>query len=292
MARIALDEGLWDEDFVRERTEGWDAWRTSLAPYGADTVAAITGVDAPELRQAARLFARPQRGNSCLLWGMGITQHTRGVANVRALVNLALVTGQIGKPGSGLAPLRGQNNVQGCSDVGVLPDQLPGYQGLGDEARAKFGEAWSVELPAAPGLKLTEMIDAMWRGELQALYLIGENPLLTEPNLHHAREALSRWRFSSCKTSCRTRQPSWQMWSCPPLPSPRRMARSPTASGACSWCTRPSIHPVPRALTGRSRATWPNAWRQSSASRLTRSLTRIQARFLPRWRHSSPSSAA
>ena len=131
MARIALDEGLWDEDFVRERTEGYDAWRTSLAPYGVDTVAAITGVDAPELRQAARLFARPQRGSSCLLWGMGITQHTRGVANVRALVNLALVTGQIGKPGSGLAPLRGQNNVQGCSDVGVLPDQLPGYQGLG-----------------------------------------------------------------------------------------------------------------------------------------------------------------
>ena len=200
LARIALDEGLWDEDFVRRRTDGFDAWRTSLAPYSAGTVAAITGVAASDLRRAARLFARAPRGNSCLLWGMGITQHTRGVANVRALVNFALVTGQIGKPGSGLSPLRGQNNVQGCSDGGVLPDQLPGYQGLGDEARAKFGHAWSADLPAAPGLKLTEMIDAAWRGDLEALYITGENPLLTEPNVHHAREALSRLAFVVVQT--------------------------------------------------------------------------------------------
>ena len=157
---------------------------------------------------------------------------------------------RLASPAADSSPLRGQNNVQGCSDVGVLPDQLPGYQGLGDEARAKFGEAWSVELPAPPGLKLTEMIDAMWRGELQALYLIGENPLLTEPNLHHAREALSRLAFLVVQTIVPNETTELAMWSCPPLPSPRRMARSPTASGACSWCTR-RIDPP-----GAARADW------------------------------------
>jgi predicted molibdopterin-dependent oxidoreductase YjgC len=131
---------------------------------------------------------------------MGITQHTGGVANVQAMLNFALLTGQIGKPGSGLSPLRGQNNVQGCGDAGALPDQLPGFQGLGAEARARFGWAWGREIPETPGLKLTEMVDAAWRGELKALYLEGENPMLTEPNLHHAREALSRLEFFVVQT--------------------------------------------------------------------------------------------
>jgi predicted molibdopterin-dependent oxidoreductase YjgC len=131
---------------------------------------------------------------------MGVTQHTRGTANVQAIVNFVLATGQIGKPGSGLSPLRGQNNVQGCGDVGVLPDTLPGYQGLAPEALAKFERAWGVRLPAEPGLTLTEMVQAAGRGELEALYLTGENPLLTEPNLGHARQALGRLAFLVVQT--------------------------------------------------------------------------------------------
>jgi formate dehydrogenase alpha subunit len=192
LAWIALDEKLWDEAFVRERTEGFEAWRATLTSYAPNRVASITGVPESDLRAAARLFARPERGGSCLLWGMGITQHTSGTATVQALVNLALVTGQVGKPGSGLSPLRGQNNVQGCCDAGVLPNTLPGYQGLGPEARAKFARAWGASVPSEPGLKLTEMIDTAHAGDLAMLYVCGENPLLTEPNLSHARAALSR----------------------------------------------------------------------------------------------------
>lgn len=201
LARIALDEGLWDEAFVAERTEGFDAWRTSLAPYHPAYVASVTGIAEADLRLAARLFARPERGNSSMLWGMGITQHTRGTANVQAMVNLALVTGQIGKPGSGLAPLRGQNNVQGCCDMAVLPNTLPGYQGLTPDALATFGRVWGGNLPERPGLTLTEMIDAAHRGELDALYICGENPMLTEANLNHTREALERLSFLVVQTA-------------------------------------------------------------------------------------------
>lgn len=195
LAWIALEEGLWDPDFVRTRTEGFEAWRAYVTPYNPANVSMVTGVPEEDLRRAARLFARPERGNSCLLWGMGITQHTRGTANAQALVNLALVTGQIGKPGSGLSPLRGQNNVQGCADVGVLPDHLPGYQGLGADVRERFGRAWGCEIAPEPGLKLTEMFDAALRRELRAIYLTGENPLLTEPNTAHAKAALSKLDF-------------------------------------------------------------------------------------------------
>jgi predicted molibdopterin-dependent oxidoreductase YjgC len=192
LARIALDEDLWDPTFVQERTDGFATWRASLEAYSPSEVAPLTGIPEADLRRAARLFARPKRGGACLLWGMGITQHTSGTRNVQALLNLVLVTGQLGKPGSGLSPLRGQNNVQGCSDAGVLPDTLPGYQGLGAAARETFGQVWGCTLPSEPGLKLTEMFEAALEGELRALYLVGENPLLTEPNLTHARDALSR----------------------------------------------------------------------------------------------------
>jgi formate dehydrogenase (NADP+) alpha subunit len=195
LARIALDEELWNREFVEGRTADFEAWRSAIAAYDALSVAAVTGIPEDQLRQAARLFARPEHGNSCLLWGMGITQHTNGTANVQAMVNLALLTGQIGKPGSGLSPLRGQNNVQGCCDAGVLPDTLPGYQGLGSNTREKFGRAWGCDIPEQPGLRLTEMIDAAHRRELSALYLCGENPLLTEANLNHAHEALGRLDF-------------------------------------------------------------------------------------------------
>jgi formate dehydrogenase alpha subunit len=200
LAWIALHEGWWDQQFVHDRTEDFETWRLGLEPYSPDAVAAVTGIAEGALREAAERFARPAGGGSCILWGMGITQHTQGLANVQAMVNLALLTGQVGKAGSGLSPLRGQNNVQGCGDAGVLPDTLPGYQGLGETACLRFEAVWKAPIPRTPGLKLTEMFDAAIRGDMRALYLVGENPLLTEPNVSHARRGLEALDFFIVQT--------------------------------------------------------------------------------------------
>ncbi len=195
IARAMLDEGLEDRAFIEARTEGFEAWRASLEDYAPEHVEAMTGVPAVLVREAARLYARPPFSGSCLLWGMGITQHTNGTDNAHALMNMALASGQVGKPGSGISPLRGQNNVQGCGDVGCLPNTLPGFQGLDDEARPKFAAAWGGPLPAEPGLTSTEMIEEAAAGRLKAMFVMGENPLLSEPYLAHAREAIGKLEF-------------------------------------------------------------------------------------------------
>ncbi len=195
LAKIVLDEGLADEEFIRARTEGFEEWRASLEPYTPEHVSRITEVPVGDLLAAARTFARPPFSGSCMIWGMGVTQHTNGTDNAHAVLNLSFVTGQVGKPGSGISPLRGQNNVQGCGDAGCIPDNLPGYQGLTAEARAKFGDAWGVELPSTPGLTVTDMVEAADRGELKAMYVVGENPLLAEPDLSHAGEAMKKLEF-------------------------------------------------------------------------------------------------
>jgi formate dehydrogenase alpha subunit len=195
IARAVLDEGLEDAAFIAERTEGFDAWRASLDAYAPEKTERVTGVPAELVRRAARTYAHPPFSGSCLLWGMGVTQHTSGTDNAHALVNLALAVGQVGKPGSGISPLRGQNNVQGCGDAGCLPDQLPGLQGAGAEIVATFSDAWGGALTAEPGLSATEMIEEAAEGRLDAMYIIGENPLLSEPHLAHAEEAIDRLKF-------------------------------------------------------------------------------------------------
>jgi predicted molibdopterin-dependent oxidoreductase YjgC len=192
MARVILHDGLWDEPFVRARTEGFDAWRAAVEPYTPERAEALTGVPAADIVQAARWYARPPFSGSCLIWGMGITQHTNGTANAHALLNLALVTGQLGKPGNGISPLRGQNNVQGCGDAGCIPTNLPGYQRYDDATLQKFERAWGVRPPAEPGLVVTDMVEGCLDGRVRAMYVVGENPLLSEPDLHHARKALSQ----------------------------------------------------------------------------------------------------
>lgn len=200
LARIVLEEDLWDREFVAHRTAGFEEWRRSLGPYTPYHVSRVTGVPLEEMRRAARWYARPPQGASCLAWGMGITQHVHGTRNAYSLLNLALLTGQIGKPGSGVSPLRGQNNVQGCSDAGCLPNTLPGYGGYGDKVKAPFEKAWGSRLPSDPGLKLTEMFEEARAGNLKCLYLVGENPILTEPHSDHIREALSRLEFFVTQT--------------------------------------------------------------------------------------------
>jgi predicted molibdopterin-dependent oxidoreductase YjgC len=192
MAKVILDEGLANEAFVAQRTEGFDAWRRSLEPYTLARAAAVTGVPADAIAQAARWYARPPFSGSCLVWGMGITQHVNGTLNAHALLNLSLVAGQMGFPGSGISPLRGQNNVQGCADAGCIPTNLPGYQSYAPETLGRFEAAWGVRPPAAAGRVVTEMVEGCLSGETRAMYVVGENPLLSEPDLHHAEKAIGQ----------------------------------------------------------------------------------------------------
>ncbi len=195
MARVILHEGLADTEFIRARTEGFEAWRAAVEPYTPEVAERLTGVPAADVVTAARWYARPPFSGSCLVWGMGVTQHTCGTANAYALLNLSLVAGQLGRPGSGISPLRGQNNVQGCGDAGCIPTNLPGYQTYAPETLAKFERAWGVRPPAEPGLVVTEMVEGCLTGRIRAMYVVGENPLLSEPDLNHARKALEQLDF-------------------------------------------------------------------------------------------------
>ena len=196
MAKVVMDEGLSDVDFIHNRTEQFDEWREVVDKYDLETVEKITGVSGSDIAEAARIYANPPFSGSCLVWGMGITQHTNGTANAHCLLNLAFVSGQLGRPGSGISPLRGQNNVQGCGDAGCLPNSLPGYQALTEDTALKFSEAWGgAPINGVDGLVVTEMVEEALRGNIKAMYVTGENPLLSEPDLHHAEEAFKNLEF-------------------------------------------------------------------------------------------------
>ena len=195
MANVILNEGLEDASFIESRTEEFAAWRASVEGYSPEHVEQLSGVPADLLRRAARLYANPGRGGSCLVWGMGVTQHTNGLGNATALLNLALLTGQVGREGNGVSPLRGQNNVQGAGDAGCIPDALPGYQRYTDVVLARFGEAWGGELPSDEGLRATDMVESIVQGTVRCMYVVGENPALTDPNLAHANELLAKLDF-------------------------------------------------------------------------------------------------
>jgi formate dehydrogenase major subunit/formate dehydrogenase alpha subunit len=195
MLHVIIAENLHAKEFVENRTTGFEALKQAVAKYTPEYVEAITGIPARDLRQAARLFAGAERGS--ILYCMGITQHTTGTDNVKSLANLAMLCGHIGKPGTGVNPLRGQNNVQGACDMGGLPDVFSGYQKVTDEAaRNRMAAAWKVDsLPAFAGLKVTQMLPAAHDGKLKALYIIGENPLVSDADLNHAEKSLARLEF-------------------------------------------------------------------------------------------------
>ena len=193
MMQVIVAEGLLDSAFIAERCENFDAFRESLKNFDLDTVEQITGVSQDKIAEAARLYATNKP--STILYSMGITQHSHGTDNVMATANLAMLTGNVGKPLTGVNPLRGQNNVQGACDLGALPNVYPGYQAVTDPAiRAKFEAAWGSSLSPNPGLTITEMIDLAGK-KLKAVYLMGENPVLSEPDAAHAREALAKLEF-------------------------------------------------------------------------------------------------
>ena len=194
MMHVILQEGLADEEFIRARTEGFAAWRPTVIDFTPEQGEAITGVPADRIRQAARIYARSRQAT--IVYSMGITQHTTGTDNVLALANLAMLTGNLGKEFTGVDPLRGQNNVQGACDMGALPNVLPGYQAVDDAAvRDKFENAWSAALPDQPGLTVVEIMHAAVAAEIRALYVMGENPMVSDPNLNHVRKALAATEF-------------------------------------------------------------------------------------------------
>lgn len=187
---VILDEGLQDDNYIKKYTEDFAQMRMHLKNYSPEKVAPICGIDADTLREVARLYANSKA--SMILWGMGISQHIHGTDNSRCLIALALMTGQIGKPGSGLHPLRGQNNVQGASDVGLIPMVYPDYQSVEDpENQAKFEKLWGVELEPKRGLTTVEMIHAILDKEVFGMFVQGENPAMSDPNQNHARKAFA-----------------------------------------------------------------------------------------------------
>ena len=189
MIQTILSHGWQNEDFVRNRTEGFEAVAEAVKEYTPEAVERITGVPAADLVEAARLYA--QSPNSTILYAMGITQHATGTNNVLALANLAMAAGQVGKPHSGVNPLRGQNNVQGACDMGGLPNVYTGYQRVDDEAvRQKFEKAWAVPLSPKPGVTLIEMMKGIGQGKIKALFILGENPLLSDPDSNQVRREL------------------------------------------------------------------------------------------------------
>jgi formate dehydrogenase major subunit len=193
MMHVIVEEGLVHAAFIADRTLGYDALVKNLQGYSPQAMAPICGIRAETIREVARTYAT-SRG-SMILWGMGISQHVHGTDNARCLIALALMTGQIGRPGSGLHPLRGQNNVQGASDAGLIPMMYPDYQRVDDPAaRAHFAQAWGVpesRLDPVPGLTVVEVMGAIRAGQVKGMYILGENPAMSDPDAHHARRSLA-----------------------------------------------------------------------------------------------------
>ncbi|MBQ66963.1 MAG: formate dehydrogenase subunit alpha [Marinovum sp.] len=189
---VIVEEKLYDQQYIEAYTENWEAEKTHLTDFAPEKMAEICGIEADVLRDVARTFAGAQAG--MIFWGMGVSQHIHGTDNSRCLISLALMTGQVGRPGTGLHPLRGQNNVQGASDAGLIPMFLPDYQTVTDDGvRSAFTSVWnSGDFSSKKGLTVTEIMDAVHTGDIHGMYILGENPAMSDPDVEHARDALAK----------------------------------------------------------------------------------------------------
>ncbi|SHJ96620.1 NAD-dependent formate dehydrogenase catalytic subunit /NAD-dependent formate dehydrogenase iron-sulfur protein [Shimia gijangensis] len=189
---VIVEEGLYDQAYIDQFTENWEAEKQHLAQFSPEAMSEICGVSPDQLRRVARTFANAKAG--LIFWGMGVSQHIHGTDNSRCLISLALMTGNVGKPGAGLHPLRGQNNVQGASDAGLIPMFLPDYQSVTDDAiREKFTDVWdSDDFSAEKGLTVTEIVDQVYAGNIKGMYIQGENPAMSDPDVEHARDAFAK----------------------------------------------------------------------------------------------------
>ena len=191
---VILANGLEDKKFIEERTEGFEELKETVKTYTPEHVEKITGIPKDKLIAAAMTFAKAEHAS--IVYSMGITQHTTGVDNVSSSANLAMLTGNVGKPSTGVNPLRGQNNVQGACDLGALPNVYSGYQSVTDKKiRAKFEDAWKTKLPEKPGLTVVEMMNEAAKSNIKAMYIMGENPMISDPDISHVREGLENLEF-------------------------------------------------------------------------------------------------
>ncbi|MFZ6018141.1 MAG: molybdopterin oxidoreductase family protein, partial [Chloroflexota bacterium] len=197
MAHVILKENLYNRQFIEQRTENFEAFAALMEKFTPEFAEQISGVDRRLIIEAARLYATARNG--AIFWALGIPESTHGTANALSLINLALLTGQVGRKGTGLNPLRGQNNVQGASDSGAMPWHYPGYQAVDNEENARrWEEAWHIEpggLNRQRGLTTTEILAAVHPGGVRALYIMGENPMMSEPNLNHTRKKMEELEF-------------------------------------------------------------------------------------------------
>lgn len=191
MLHTIVAENLYDRQYVEAQVEGFDEIKANALAHAPEAMAPICGIDAETLKTVARKFARAKAG--IIFWGMGVSQHTHGTDNARCLIALAMICGQVGRPGTGLHPLRGQNNVQGASDAGLIPMVFPDYQRVANpEIRARFEKAWNYTADPNPGLTVVEIVNAILAGRIKAMYVMGENPAMSDPDARHAREALAK----------------------------------------------------------------------------------------------------
>lgn len=194
MINVLIQEGLIDENFIGVRTEGFEELKERVQSYPLQRVSEITGISSELVAEAARIYGKAEK--AMIFYAMGVTQHTTGTDQVKAMANLAMVTGNIGRPGTGVNPLRGQNNVQGACDMGALPNVLPGYKAVSSaDDRTRFGAKWGVTLSEAPGLTVVEMTNAAAMGDLKGMFIVGENPMVCDPDINHVREALQALEF-------------------------------------------------------------------------------------------------
>jgi formate dehydrogenase major subunit len=232
MMHTILDEGLADEQYIAGYTENFDALKQKVLAFPPEDMAAVCGVDAQTIRTIARTYATAER--AIIFWGMGIAQHVHGTDNARCLISLALLTGQIGRPGTGLHPLRGQNNVQGASDAGLIPMVYPDYQAVSDPAaRQRFESLWGVEdLDPNAGLTVVEIMDAARDGKVRGMYVMGDRPCPTPTSTMRAR-ASPRSIIWWCRRFSSPKPPPMPTSFCRPRPGRRNRARSPTPTGRC-----------------------------------------------------------
>ena len=191
LLNVIVTEGLYDRQYIDAHVSGFEAFSRHILDFTPEEMAPICGIEAPMLREVARTYARAERG--IIFWGMGISQHTHGTDNARCLIALSMVTGHVGRPGTGLHPLRGQNNVQGASDAGLIPMVYPDYQSVeAGEVRARFEDLWGRALDARKGLTVVEIMDAVHAGRIRGMYVMGENPAMSDPEAEHARAGLAK----------------------------------------------------------------------------------------------------
>ena len=191
LLNVIVTEELYDRQYIEAHVSGFDALSKHIVDFTPEEMAPICGIDADRIREVARAYAKAERG--IIFWGMGISQHTHGTDNARCLIALSMITGHVGRPGTGLHPLRGQNNVQGASDAGLIPMVFPDYQSVeAEDIRARFEDLWGRSLDAEKGLTVVEIMDAVHAGQIRGMYIMGENPAMSDPDVEHARAGLAK----------------------------------------------------------------------------------------------------